>query len=443
MVQFFQGLEDPRLAAASQAGQQFGQSLSDVLQQHFVNKSIDKLISDPANKDLSTSERLQKMLGQLSRHGPKGMEEFGRRFQLEQIASQEKEQRKAEAQQKQQEQLQMQQQGLIAKALRGEQLSPQEESILPVNAQLQIAKLKQPKPAPGGISAQPVPPEISQKIPLILAANKEASADELATAFDEQQIPRAFSNSYIENRRRQDESKAKAQLKAGETSRKEQIEFHKETAKLDDKISNEANAAEKKIKAIQKQRELQPQITNLDRLVTATFGNTRFANLLKSKTAQEFDSYALPMVEGQKETFGVRLSDADLKLILQKIATADKNPEANNAIFDWMELDERLKIDRRNIADQIRKENKGLRPLDFESQVRKRMNDKYGDEIQEKASQVLSLTDNASKKESITGRKQVPAGTKLTNTIIDKYLELAGNDPNLASQMAAEDGYSF
>lgn len=196
MVQFFQGLEDPRLAAASQAGQQFGQSLSDVLQQHFVNKSIDKLISDPANKDLSTSERLQKMLGQLSRHGPKGMEEFGRRFQLEQIAQQEKEQRKAEVQQKQQ-------QRLTARAIRGEQLTPEEEALLPEKTQIEIfkAKSKPPKVPPGGVTAQPTPTEISKGINDVLNQNKDSGPDELAAAFDQAGIPPIYSNRYVENRR--------------------------------------------------------------------------------------------------------------------------------------------------------------------------------------------------------------------------------------------------
>lgn len=305
------------------------------------------------------------------------------------------------------------------------------------------AKILQPKTPPGGLSGQAVPQDVSNAIQSVISSNPEANADQLALEMDKEGIPRTYSNSYIENRRRQEETTAKTKAKGEETARKEQLEFHKESAKFDEKLSNEASAAEKKIRAISKQREIQPTITNFDRIISSTFKNTRFENLLKSKNAQEFDSLALPMVEGQKETFGVRLSDADLNLILQKIATADKNPQANAAILDYMELEEKLKLEKRKIADQIKKQNKGLRPLDYESSIRQKLNEKFGQEIDETASRVLSLPDNERKREMITGRKTVPQGTPLSRDVIDKYLELAGNDPKKAQEMALEDGYEF
>jgi len=225
--------------------------------------------------------------------------------------------------------------------------------------------------------------------------------------------------------------------------RKEALAFHKESEKFDEKLTTQSEAAHKKLKAIEYQRKKQPEITNWDRFVSSAFKGSRWENLFKSSSAQQFDSAALPMMEGQKETFGVRLSDADLKLILQKIATADKSPEANKAILDYMELDEKLKIEKRKIADQIRKANKGLRPLDFESMVREQFNEKFGDQIESAAQKVMELPDNDRKREIVTGRKKVTPGTPLSEDVIDRYLDLAGGDWQKASEMAVEDGYKY
>ncbi len=335
------------------------------------------------------------------------------------------------------------QQGQLAQALFGNNPEMMQQfQSLPPEQQLKAYELMN-KPPPGGISAQSVPPEVSQAIPEIINANKEANADELAIAFDKAGIPRAYSNSYIENRRRQDEAKSKKETKASEVGRKEQLEFHKESQKYDEKLTTEADAGNKQLKSIQRQRELIPQIKKKDRIISALFAGTKMENLVKSKDAQEFDSLVLPMIEGKKETFGVRLSDADLRLVLQKIATSEKDPEANKAILDWQELEAKMAIDKRKIADEIRKDNEGLRPLDFQSQIRDRLEKKYGDEIQEKTDAIMSLKDDPESEARIVERKKVPSGTPLDTKSIDRYLKLSNNDPNKAAEMAREDGYEF
>jgi len=321
-------------------------------------------------------------------------------------------------------------------------LSPNAKK-LGIETMVQQLSATKPKAPLGGLTGQPTPPEVSSAISQIVNEGKDLTADELAVKFDESSIPRAYSNSYIENRRRQDESKAKQDSEQTKNDRKEAIQFHKESQDFDKSLTTQSEAAEKKIKSIQQQRKLQPNITNWDRFVTAAFKNSPWENLFKSSTAQQFDSFALPMIEGQKDTFGVRLSDADLKLILQKIATADKNPEANAAIMDWMEEDEKLKIERRKIADQITKQNKGLRPQEFESLIRQEMQNRFGNEIDEKAKKILDLPENEDLKEKVTGRRKVPEGTKTTDQILDRYLKLAYDDFELASEMAAEDGYRW
>lgn len=67
-------------------------------------------------------------------------------------------------------------------------------------------KYKQPA---GGLTGQPISPEISNAIEQVIRSNPEASAEELMIEFDKAGVPRTFSNSAIETRRRRDEIEEK------------------------------------------------------------------------------------------------------------------------------------------------------------------------------------------------------------------------------------------
>ena len=344
-----------------------------------------------------------------------------------------------------------QQQSQLARALFGEEAEqygglPAEQQLRTAQLQqqrdIEFAKLAQPKAQPGGVTAQPVPEDVSNAMADIVEKNPEATADQLKILLDKKGVPPIYSNSLIENRRREQEIKATRDIKEGELTRKERLEFHKESAKYDEALTKKSDSAERKLKAIDRQRKLQPEITSWDRFVSAAFGGTRFEDLFKAQSAQEFDSLALPMIEGQKENFGVRLSDADLRLIMQKIATSTKNPEANKSIMEWQRLESELDIKRRKIGDQIRKDNNGLRPLDYDAQIRQRMNEKFGDEIQAKADEIMALEDDPEMLAKI-GRTNVPPGTPLTTEVIDKYLDMTGKNSEEAERLAREDGYEF
>jgi len=116
---------------------------------------------------------------------------------------------------------------------------------------------------------------------------------------------------------------------------------------------------------------------------------------------------------------------------------------ANKAILDWQEFETKLDVDRKKIADEIRKENKGLRPIDYQNQIAQRMDQKFGKEIEEKAKNLIGLEDDPEDLVKITERKKVPPGTPLDTTAIDLYLKLSDNDPDKARELASEDGYEF
>jgi hypothetical protein len=116
-----------------------------------------------------------------------------------------------------------------------EQGLPQSIQHLPPGVQSQVVRGMQPQKMPGGVTSQPVPEEISKAIPDILEANQNSSSDELASAFDSSGIPRVYSNSYIENRRRQDEQKSKVNLQEQKDIRKFNTDISKDILKENEK----------------------------------------------------------------------------------------------------------------------------------------------------------------------------------------------------------------
>lgn len=239
-----------------------------------------------------------------------------------------------------------------------------------------------------------------------------------------------------------------------ETAKKEKKQdaqfFHKETEKYDSTLSELATAAEKKNRAIDRQVASIDKISKWDRFSAAVFGNTPFGDLLKSKNAQEFDFNTLAQLEGQRQILGGILSDADIRLLMQKIVTASKNPEANKTIAQAMKFENDLVIAKRKIANDIKKENDGYRPPNFEDQIEKRYIEQYGDAIKNHVQQLNSLPDDPKLLKDIAEREKVPPGTPLDQNVAEKYLKLASkyySNPeerrSVAIKWARDDGYQY
>lgn len=75
-------------------------------------------------------------------------------------------------------------------------------------------RITKPKAEAGGVGAQEVPPKVAKSIRDVLESHPDANADELGLAMGEAKVPTFWSNSYVENRRRQDESKSAEEREA-------------------------------------------------------------------------------------------------------------------------------------------------------------------------------------------------------------------------------------
>jgi hypothetical protein len=246
----------------------------------------------------------------------------------------------------------------------------------------QLRNQQPPKPTKplGGLSGQAVPDEIAKKIPDILEKNKNSSADELAVSFDEAKIPRAYSNSYIENRRRQDETKAANQREDKKVSRNEELQFHKESEKYDEDLLKQARVAKGQAETL----------VNIENAIQS--GNikpTSWANIFKgfgkigdkiSEALLNKDEATLltsipQLLEGWKDVFGVRLTDADLRLLQDKLPSIGKSPDANNAVIKILKKYSDMTLLRNQIAEEIKEKSKGLRPLGYATQVEQRFDE--------------------------------------------------------------------
>lgn len=223
------------------------------------------------------------------------------------------------------------------------------------------------KNLPGGVSNLPVTEEESSAIERVINENKNANSDQLAIAFAKAKIPPRLSNPYIENRRRQDETVAKTTL-----------DYHKESAKYDDELLKNIKTAKKQIETV----------GDIEKVIQS--GNVKpssWSNIFKGLGNPITDKIgeallngdeatlqaSIPaLLEGWKEVFGVRLSDADLKVLQDKLPSIGKSPAANKAILNILKKYGKQTLLRGQISKEIKDKNKGLRPLDYAQQIETR-----------------------------------------------------------------------
>lgn len=244
----------------------------------------------------------------------------------------------------------------------------------------QQVKNQQPTKPAGGLGGQAVPEEIGSAINKVITENPNANADQLALEFDKARIPTAFSNRYVENRRRQDESKAGNEREDKKLSRNEELQFHKESEKYDEDLLKQTRVAKAQAETLSniensiKSGNIKP--SSLSNIFKG-FGKIgdKIAEALLNKDEATLLSSIPQLLEGWKDIFGVRLTDADLKLLQDKLPSIGKTPGANNAIIKILRKYSDMTLLRNQIAEEIKSKTKGLRPLGFASQVEQRFDE--------------------------------------------------------------------
>lgn len=158
-----------------------------------------------------------------------------------------------------------------------------------------------------------------------------------------------------------------------ESKRKEEIAFHQESKEYDEKILDNYKKSINQIESISNIKkalkgDVRPKsIANMFRGM-GTIGE-KIANAYLTKDEATILGSIPYLIEGWKDIFGVRLSDADLKVIQDKLPDIGKSNAANQAIVNIMEKYAGMSKLRYEIAKDIKEKNKGLRPLGYADKV--------------------------------------------------------------------------
>lgn len=131
MVQYFGNTKSHSGYLADALGPALGQGLGEFTGSYFANKALDKVINDPSLADAEPSERLSRLQAALSPYGERGAKMFQKRIGIEQ-------QRLQEQQLKRQER----EQGVLARAIRGEPVTPEEMAKMSPETQLKLVQQK-------------------------------------------------------------------------------------------------------------------------------------------------------------------------------------------------------------------------------------------------------------------------------------------------------------
>lgn len=280
---------------------------------------------------------------------------------------------------------------------------------------------------PPQVPGQQNVPQVPQRTPEQLRQlAREISVDEPVIARNLLQEARDLEKAeQFEKAERAKEVKAK---------REEAIKFHQETQKFDEMLDKKDESAKSRIHAFGVMKKdlasgkLNPK--NFSGLLNTAFKGTKWSGYFKNPEQARFESAALESFEGMKDMFGTRLSDADLEVVSGKVPSLDKSPEANLAVIEYNEFKDKMIREQRKIADEIKAENGGLRPLNFTAEIRKRMDERYGAEAEK-------VTRNALY-EGKAGPKFDPSNPEHNQRRM-QILEQVGGDRQKANELLAKE----
>lgn len=162
--------------------------------------------------------------------------------------------------------------------------------------------------------------------------------------------------------------------------RKEELTFHKESEEYDAELRKAAKGAQNQLDASNDVREaIEKGGSNPWSLanIFKQFGEVgqALSDAILSGEQATIQASVPAFLEGRKELFGVRLSDADLKLLKDKLPDMGKSKEANIAILNMMNKYSKLSVLRNDIGRQIKEENGGIRPIGYADKVDKRFDE--------------------------------------------------------------------
>lgn len=150
------------------------------------------------------------------------------------------------------------------------------------------------------------------------------------------------------------------------------------TEKYRDKTSENAERSEKLLLSFDKALNLldtnQVGPENMRNFIASFMPeDSAIRGLIETPENQEFRSVAYQSIIGTKNDFGARLTDRDVNLVLDKMITANKTAEVNRRIIQYQSMLATRDVMKKQIMNDVIRENGGIPPSDLDQQVSDRM----------------------------------------------------------------------
>lgn len=237
-----------------------------------------------------------------------------------------------------------------------------------------------------------------QRVPREVPVQQEQPRAPMRTGPTAQQLrmaalgaPNPHMGAQLEKMAKSMESEERHQQKLSVQERKElredmreerrlQHKIDKDTQPVYEQIVKEAKGAKEddrrliRMKKLNEEGDLSsPAFHNtLKGLSKGIFGVGLDLRFLEKPDSQEFNKLSKDFIRNAKDMFGSRVTDNDLKMFLEMIPDLSQSPEGRARIIHNMQLANKAKYIRFQAAEDIMKENKGHRPLNFAGEVEKR-----------------------------------------------------------------------
>jgi hypothetical protein len=393
----------------------------DQLATHLAERGLKQAMSSAGFQNASPEQKalqLQQATAPYGQSGQRLLQPYLQQFQIEK---------------------QQAQQGLLSRALNGEKLSPQEQSMLGAPEQIEMAKLRskedierfkaQNRPPPGGTTSQAVPPKFANDMLKIDQENPGASAAQKKQLYDAAGIPPIYTNSNIETQRREDEAKAKRHSDISQKTLENVEEIARGLPVKESSLDLMENAIANKDLSFWSKDNL-AEITGIEGF--------------RSPEGAIFKTAGKEFFLGNIRRAGARPNQWIEQQIADMMPKIGRSPEANlsvaRALENEIELDkERIKLTNQ-LADEL--ESKlGYVPRDLSSRVNEKLA-QFAEGKQKELYNDLRAYKSIGEG-SIEKFQSVPLGTPISKVVAKALLNQYGNDPVKSAEAAKKLGYQF
>jgi hypothetical protein len=154
----------------------------------------------------------------------------------------------------------------------------------------------------------------------------------------------------------------------------EKLRIHKESEEYDKEVLSKSRTAKRTLENVNEaEKALSSGKVKPNNAINVLrfFGEPgkALSNALMNKETKAIQALMPEFLEGKKELFGVRLSDADLNLLKDKSIDIGNSIEANRSVLRLIRKYAEQSILRGDIASELSKKYAGYRPLEYERKV--------------------------------------------------------------------------